>query len=157
MNIKHTICLGLTLSVISLPVFASERGDLTGVGLVKLVVEDVDADAAADGLNIAAITKELHHKLANSHIKESSNAKCVLSVSFNTQKTNIDTYAFDAEVKLIEAVVTTGRKRRNAVLATTWSAAVIGEVPSASISSAGIGVGTAMDLFIEDYQSEHNK
>ncbi len=115
------------------------RESLRGISGVGVVIEDISADASADGLSQDAIRTSTELILRSKGIRILTNIERTrlgsapyLYINVNTLKEELGLYAYAVNVDLKQVVGLLSIKNARA-WGTTWSASVVGSVEEANL------------------------
>lgn len=137
---------------------------IKGIEGVGVRVDEIDPEAAADGLNGDKLSSAVSNALKKAGIKvlsaaESASApgKPVLFVSVNTIKHTGDVYSFTVSLRL-EQLVTLVRDQSIKMIAPTWSVLGTGaSIPEGLGPDVEKYVGLMVQKFIEDFKQANSK
>jgi hypothetical protein len=136
------------------------RQSLRGISGVGIVVEEVSADAAADGLSQDEIRAAAELIIRSKGIRVLANrdktrfeSAPYLYINVNTLKEELGVYAYAVTVDLKQVVGLLSRKGAQA-WGTTWSASVVGMVGEANVRQIIVdGVEPLVKDFAQDFLS----
>lgn len=138
----------------------AEAQRLQGLNGVYVIVDDVNVDAAQDGLDKSELLKFIKSRLANSRIPVLTYAqfqKVILlpSIEFavSTLKNNDGSYFYTITAEFSE-IVLSFTAMNTWMNATIWEKGSLGHCSTSELfAQVELAVGGVADRFIEDYQS----
>jgi hypothetical protein len=136
------------------------RESLRGIKGVRVVVEDVSADAVRDGLTRDQIQTDVELRLRKAGINVVNNtpaARAILSIYAHLLKANGNLgYIYNCDVHLAQLV--TANANGVSVVATTWSTGMLGGVESSNMPrTIRDNIGDLVDDFLNAYLSVNPK
>lgn len=164
--------LSMSLFVLALTVFmfsnySFSQGDSSEINTLKglksigigVGVEEIDSDAAADGLDKQKLVKMVTHKLKKSGIKVLTDADLGktrgqprLVVNINTVKQPGPIYIYTTALDLTQVVVL-DRNRALSAISPTWTVLTTGgALPEDLHNSTEASLGPMLDSFITDFK-----
>jgi len=136
---------------------ADQRESLRGLPGVGLVIEDIDAEAKADGLSVEAIRTAVELILRSSSIRiltrtEVSNTTsgAYLYVQAATYKIRSGLYAYTTTVALRQSVSLVQRPQQT-IFASTWDRVYVGSPGSQNISWLINPIEDSVKIFANDF------
>jgi len=137
--------------------YADQRESLRGLAGVGLVIEDINADAKADGLSVEAIRTAVELILRSSGIRiltqaEVSNTTsgAYLYVQAATYKIRSGLYAYTTTVALRQPVSLVHRPQQT-MFASTWDRVYVGSPGSQNISWLINPIEDSVKIFANDF------
>lgn len=154
------VCLNFGFAQAATPI---QRDSLRYLPGVAVIIEEVPADAKADGLSEDLIRAAADRSLQSSRVTvltpaEQANtpSKPSLYVRVSTYRIRSGLYAYAVTVALKQSVVLAHRPQRTMV-ATTWEEGVIGTPGPNNLHQATKAVEDLVTVFVRDFQAANNQ
>jgi len=162
--------LALFISVLMISTSSFSQSDQAGINTLKglkgigVSVEDVDADAEADGLNKDKLLELITQKLKKSGVKvltdpelRSISGQPKLVLNINSIKQPGPIYIFTATMDLTQIVLLERNQGLTAV-SPTWTVLTTGgSLPEDLSTNVQASIGPMIDSFISDYKRANPK
>ncbi len=151
MRLLHLVLVTIVVTSLAVPATAQQRDNLTGIGPIRVVIEDLRPDIEVEGLTRTMLQTAVELRLRRNGVPLADSVSLFLYVRVNAgrrQGSGMFAYSTDVQLNTPVEIIATGR---TANTATIWSHSEVGTVGADKVRQIRDSLLDYVDRFSNDY------